>query len=159
MKKLPVQRLERSSVAAFLAMAPPTYARGGTWAAVMGNAVGMVGTAVTHAAVGHVKGGHGAFSARGGRGRQFVGAARGRRALCRARILSNSRRSYRWLGRLLRISTAMDIPAIVTGYYGLGYGYPYYGYYGYRSGSGTMIHITDTTLGDIILTATDTGRP
>jgi hypothetical protein len=24
---------------------------------------------------------------------------------------------------------------------------------------GTMIHITDTTLGDIILTATDTGRP
>ena len=77
------------------------------------------------------------------------------RALCRAWILPNSRR-VRWGG--YNGYPYDGYSRYSLGYYGLGYGYPNYGYYGYRSGRST-IHITDTTLGDIILTAMDTGRP
>src|ERR1043166_1501025 len=53
-------------VAAFLAIAPPMYARGGH-----GGHRGHGGNAVKHAG-GHAKGGHAGFRARGGRGHQVA---------------------------------------------------------------------------------------
>ena len=71
MKKLLRSTFGTLVVAAFLAMAPPTYARGGHGGGHGGHRGG--GHGGKHVAAGHVKGGHGAFRARSGRGRQFVG--------------------------------------------------------------------------------------
>ena len=87
------------------------------------------------------------------------GPARGQRALMQgAHIIGTGGRSLGRLGKLLRLSV-LWIFRYSLGYYGLGYGYPSYGLLRLSAPVGTMIHITDTTLGDIILTATDTGRP
>src|SRR5882762_3517605 len=65
-------------VAAFLAIAPPMYARGGHGGGHGGHGGHAGGHAVRgHAAAGHVRAGHAGFRARGGRGHQFAGAARG----------------------------------------------------------------------------------
>jgi len=61
MKKVLRSTFGTLAVAAFLAIAPPTYARGGHG--------GHGGHAVKgHAAAGHVRGGHAGFRARGARG-------------------------------------------------------------------------------------------
>ena len=122
-------------------------------AAVMGDTA-VAGHGGKHAAAGHVKGGHGAFRARGGRGRQFVGPARGRGRYA-------GRGYYRtrgggWGGYYGY--PYMDIPAIVWVITVWATAIPITGIT-VTAPVGTMIHITDTTLGDIILTATDTGRP
>ena len=74
MKKVLRSTFGTLMVAAFLAIVPPTYARGGHG----GGHGGHGGHAVKgHAAAGHAKGGHAGFRARGGRGHQFARAARG----------------------------------------------------------------------------------
>src|SRR5882757_3739875 len=77
MKKVIRSTFGTLMVAAFLAIVPPTYARGGHGGGHSGRG-GHGGHAVKgHAAAGHVKGGHAGFRARGGRGLQFSRAARG----------------------------------------------------------------------------------
>lgn len=73
MKKLFCSIVGTVVVAAFLVVASPMYARGGHG----GHRGGHGGHAVRHAAAGHVKGGHGAFRVRGGRGHNFARHARG----------------------------------------------------------------------------------
>ena len=82
MKKLLHSMFGTLVLAAFLAITPPMYARGGHG----GGHGGHGGHAVRgHAAAGHVKGGHAGFRARGARG-HLCGAGRARtRALCRSR--------------------------------------------------------------------------
>ena len=110
MKKLLRSTFGTLVVAAFLAMAPPTYARGGPGGGHGGHRGGNGGHGVKHAAAGHVKGGHGAFRVRGGRGRQFVGPARGRARYAGREYYRT--RGDRWggLGRLLRISVLWIFP-------------------------------------------------
>ena len=105
MKKLLRSTFGTLVVAAFLAVAPPMYARGGHGGGHGGH---RGGHGVKHAAAGHVKGGHGAFRVRGGRGHQFVGPARGR-ARYAGRAYYRTRGGH-WGG------------------WGGYYGYPYYGY-------------------------------
>jgi hypothetical protein len=116
-------------VAAFLAIAPPMYARGGHGGGHGGHRGHAGGHAVRgHAAAGHIKGGHADFRARGGRG-HFARAARGQ-----ARYAG---RAYNWNGgRNWGGSYWYPSYGNSLGYYGLGYGYPYYGigYSGYRYG-------------------------
>ena len=127
MKKVIRSTFGTLMVAAFLAIVPPTYARGGHG----GGHGGHGGHAVKgHAAAGHVKGGHAGFRARGGRGHQFARAARGNaRFAGRARNWNGGRN---WGGR--NWGSSYWYPYSGIGYYGLGYGYPYYGYYPYRYG-------------------------
>src|SRR5262245_10816321 len=110
MRKLFCSTFGTLVVAALLAAAPPTYARGGHG----GHGGGHGGQRGKHAAAGHVKGGHGGLRARGGRGHRFVGPARGH-ARYAGRAYYRNRGGY-WGG------------------WGGYYGYPYYGYYSYRSG-------------------------
>ena len=110
MKKLLRSTFGTLVVAAFLAMAPPTYARGGHGGGHGGHRGG--GHGGKHAAAGHVKGGHGAFRARSGRGRQFVGPARGRgRYAGRGYYRTRGGRWGGWGGYYGY--PYMDIPAIV----------------------------------------------
>ena len=81
MKKLLRSTFGTLVVAAFLAIAPPMYARGGHGGGHGGHRGHGGGHAVRgHAAAGHVRGGHAGFRARGGRGHQFARAARGNAA-------------------------------------------------------------------------------
>lgn len=134
MKKVLRSTFGTLMVAAFLAIVPPTYARGGHG----GGHGGHGGHAVKgHAAAGHAKGGHAGFRARGGRGHQFARAARGNaRFAGRARNWNGGRNWGRyWGGR--NWGGSYWYPSYGysgIGYYGLGYGYPYYGYYPYRYG-------------------------
>ena len=124
-------------VAAFLAIAPPMYARGGHGGGHGGNRGHAGGHAVRgHAAAGHVRGGHAGFRAPGARGHQFARAARGNaRFAARARNWNGGRNWGRywggrnWGGNYWYPSYGYS----GIGYYGLGYGYPSYGYsyYGY----------------------------
>lgn len=118
-------------VAAFLAITPPMYARGGHG----GGHGGHRGHAGKHAAIGHFKGGkhvkggkHAGFRARGGRGHYFARAARSH-----ARYAG---RAYNWNGGRYWGGNYWypSYGYSRLGYYG--YGYPYYGigYYGYRYG-------------------------
>ena len=120
-------------VAAFLAIAPPMYARGGHGGGHGGHRGHAGGHAVKgHAAAGHVKGGHAGFRARGGRG-HFARAARGH-----ARFAG---RAYNWNGGAVTGEAGeavtgirpLDIPgsaitvratAIHTTEFYYGYGYP-----------------------------------
>ena len=82
MKKLLHSMFGTLVLAAFLAITPPMYARGGHG----GGHGGHGGHAVRgHAAAGHVKGGHAGFRARGARGPYCAGHAR-TGALCGACI-------------------------------------------------------------------------
>ena len=141
-------------MAAFLAVVPPTYARGGHGGGHGGHGGHAGGQAARgHAAVGHVRGGHAGFRARSGGGHQFARAARGQgRYAARAYNWNGGRR---WGG----------------GYWGGGnYWYPSsgysLGYYGLWLSilrnwllrlSLRWVLMVRTT--DTILTATDTGRP
>jgi len=121
-------------VAAFLAITPPMYARGGHGGGHDGHRGGHGGHVVRHAAVGHVKGGHVGFRVRGGRGQHFAGHGRGY-ARYTGRGYYATRGGYwggngHWGGS----SWYPYYGYSRFGYYGLGYSYPYYGYYGYRSG-------------------------
>jgi hypothetical protein len=132
MKKLLRSTFGTLVVAAFLAVAPPMYARGGHGGGHGGHRGGHGGHGGKHAAAGHVKGGHSAFRVRGGRGHQFVGPARGRgRYAGRAYYRTGGGRWGGWGGYGYPY---YGYSGYSLGYYGLGYGYPYYGYYGYRSG-------------------------
>ena len=115
MKKLLRSTFGTLVVAAFLAMTPPANARGGHGGGHGGHRGGHGGHGVKHAAAAHVKGGHAALRVRGGRGHHVVGHPRGR---------------TRYAGGAYYVTRGGNW----GGYYGLGYSYPYYGYYGYRSG-------------------------
>ena len=118
-------------VAAFLAIAPPMYARGGHGGGHGGHGGHAGGHAVRgHAAAGHVRAGHAGFRARGGRGHQFARAARGNARFAGPARNWNGGRN--WGGR--NWGSSYWYPYSGIGYYGLGYGYPYYGYYPYRYG-------------------------
>ena len=108
-------------MAAFVAMVPPSYARGGHGGHRGGGHGGK------HAATAHFKSGHGAFRVRGGRGHQFAEPARGRAHYA-------GRAYYRTRGGHWGDWGGYGYSRYSLGYHGLGYGYPYYGYYGYRSG-------------------------
>src|SRR4026207_68193 len=100
-------------VAAFLAVTPPIYARGGH-----GGHRGNGGHAVrAHAAAGHVKGGHAGFRARGGRGHQFARAARGQARFAGRAYNWNGGRH--WGGRYWYPSYGYSR----VGYYGFGFGF------------------------------------
>ncbi len=78
MKKVLRSTIGTLVVAAFLAIASPTFARGGHGGGHGGNRGHAGGHAFKgHVAVGHVRGGHAGFVARGGRGHQFARPARG----------------------------------------------------------------------------------
>ena len=102
----------------------------------------------------YARGGHGGFRVRGGRGHHFVGPARGSgRYAGRAYYRTRGDRWGDWGSNYGYPYYGYSRYSL--GYYGSGYGYPYYGY---RSGG-----YYDLDYGyypwDIILTATDTGRP
>ena len=120
MKKLLHSMFGTLVLAAFLAITPPMYARGGHG----GGHGGHGGHAVRgHAAAGHVKDGHAGFRARGARGPYVARAARGE-----ARFAG---RAYNWNGgRHWGGNYWYPSSGYSLGYYGLGYGYPYGGYYG-----------------------------
>jgi hypothetical protein len=124
MKKLLRSTFGTLVVAAFLAMTPPIYARGGHG----GHGGGHGGHGVKHVAAAHVKGGHAAFRARGGGGHRLVGHARGHAAYAGRAYYAT--RAGHWGGYYGYPYYGYSR----FGYYGLGYSYPYYGYYGYRSG-------------------------
>ena len=140
-------------VAAFLAIAPPTYARGGHGGGHGGHRGHAGGHAVRgHAAAGHVRGGHAGFRARGARGHLCcAGRARTTRALQVAHIIGMAAvtgeavtgeaitgiRPMDILGSAIT-AWAMAIHTTDIGYYGYRYGgyirttdyYPYrYGYW------------------------------
>jgi hypothetical protein len=116
-------------VAAFLAMAPPIYARGGH-GGHGGHRGGHGGHAVRHAAAGHVKEGHAGVRVRGGPGHRFVGHARGNARYAERAYYAT--RGGHWGGRgSWGGSYWYPYYRSSFGYYGLGYSYPYYGYYGY----------------------------
>jgi hypothetical protein len=120
MKKLFRSTFGTLVVAAFLAMAPPMYARGGHGGG-HGKHRGAHGGG--HAAAAHVKGGHHGFGIRGGRGHaRHAGRA------------YYATRGGNWGGYYGYPYYGYSRYSL--GYYGLGYSYPYYGYgyYGYRSG-------------------------
>jgi hypothetical protein len=127
MKKLLGSTFGTLVVAVSLAIAPPMYARGGHGGGHGGHRGGHGGHSGKHVAAAHVKGGHGAFRVRGGRGHQFAGPARGR-----ARYAG--RAYYRTRGGHWGDWGGYGYPGYSLGYYGLGYGYPYYGYYRNRYG-------------------------
>jgi len=129
MKKLLRSTYGTLAVAALLAVAPPMYARGGHG----GHRSGHGGHGGKHAAVAHVKGGHGAFRVRGGHGNRFVGPARGSARYAGRGYYRN--RGGRWGGWGGYYGYPYyGYSRYSLGYYGLGYGYPYYGSYGNRSG-------------------------
>lgn len=115
MKKLLRSTFGTLVVAAFLAMTPPAYARGGHGGGHSKHRGGHGGHGGGNAAVAHVKGGHHGFGIRGGRSH----ARRAGRAYY-------ATRGGHWGG--------YGYSRYSLGYYGLGYGYPYYGYYRHRSG-------------------------
>ncbi len=144
-------------VAAFLAIAPPTYARGGHGGGHGGHRGHAGGHAVKHAKAGHVKGGHAGFRARGGRGHYVARAGAGAaRAMRLAHIIGMAAvtgeavtgeaiigiRPMDILGsaitaRAMAIHTtevAITVPV-------------------------TVATIRTTEIGDTTLTSTDTGRP
>ncbi len=137
-------------LAAFLAITPPMYARGGQ-AGVMADTGGHAVRG--HAAAGHVKGGHAGFRARGARGPYVARAARGHARFAGRACNWNGGRN--WGGR----------------HWGGNYWYPSSGYSGWAiTAWATAIHPTELaitvipTVGTIrttvtTLTATDTGRP
>src|SRR5882724_11403924 len=131
-------------VAAFLAITPPMYARGGH--------AGHRGHGHGHAAAAHVKGGHAGFRARGGRGHSHAVLARGH-ARYGGRAFYGARGGH-WGGSSWYPYSGYSR----YGYYGLGYGgYPYYGYgFGYRWG-GAYNPYTGIIPADNIRTDTDTG--
>jgi hypothetical protein len=123
-------------VAAFLAIAPPTYARGGHGGGHGGPRGQHGGHAVRaqHAAAGHVTGRNAGFRARGGRAHYFARSARGQARFAGRAYNWNGGRHWGggyWGGNYWYPSSGYSL-----GYYGLGYGYPYYGigYYGYPYG-------------------------
>jgi len=124
-------------VAAFLAIAPPMYARGGHGGGHGGHRGHHGGHAVKHAAAGHVKGGHAGFRARGARGHHFARAARG--------DAGYAGRAYNWNGGRHWGGGSNWYPSYGysrLGYYGYPYGGyygPYYGYYPYRYGYGPSV--------------------
>ena len=132
MKKLLHSMFGTLVLAAFLAITPPMYARGGHG----GGHGGHGGHAVRgHAAAGHVKGGHAGFRARGARGPYVARAARGQARFAGRAYNWNGGRH--WGGVTGEAVTGIRPLDIRFGYYGLGYGYPYYGigYYGYPYGA------------------------
>src|SRR5258707_13697491 len=125
MKKLLRSAVGRLAVASFLAVVAPMYARGGNGGGHGGQRGGNGGDGVKHAAAGHVKGGLGAFRPRGGRGRQFVGPARGRARYAGRGYYRTGGRWGGWGGYGYPYYGSSNYR---LGYYGLGYRYPYYGY-------------------------------
>jgi len=117
MKKLLRSRFGTLVVAAFLAMTPLTYTRGGHGG----------GHGVKHAAAGHVKGGHAAFRGRGGRGHHFVDHARGRARYAGRAYYAT--RGGNWGGYYGY--PYYGYSGYSLSYCGLGYSYPYYGYWPY----------------------------
>ena len=110
MKKLLCSTFGTLVVAAFLAMAPPTYARGGHGGGQGETAVGMAGTAANMPRPVMLRAAKAPLGARGGRGHQFVGAARGHaRQAGRAYYRT---RGGGW-GGYFGYPYCMDIPAIV----------------------------------------------
>jgi hypothetical protein len=120
MKKILRSTFGTLVVAAFLAITPPMYARGGHG----GGHGGHGGHAVRHAAAGHMKGGHAGSRMRGARGHGHAVFAR------HAGRTYYATRGGGWGGGSWYPYSGYSR----FGYYGLGYGYPYGGYYGYRSG-------------------------
>ncbi|MGC1320736.1 MAG: hypothetical protein WA849_01005 [Candidatus Udaeobacter sp.] len=129
MKKVIRSMFGTLMVAAFLAIVPPTYARGGHGGGHGGHAV------KGHAAAGHVRGGQSGFRARGGHGHYVARATRGQARFAGRAYNWNGGRHWggggQWGGNYWYPSSGYSL-----GYYGLGYGYPSYGigYYGYPYG-------------------------
>ena len=115
-------------VAAFLAITPPMYARGGHGGGHRGHGGGHSGHAAKHAAAGHMKGGHAGVRVRGSRGHGHAVFARGNAV--RAGRAYYATRGGGWGGGSWYPYSGYS----GFSYYGSGYGYPYGGYYGYRSG-------------------------
>src|ERR1700745_3776496 len=121
MKRLLRSTFGTLTVATFLAIAPPMYARGGHGGhGGSGHFARGHGHAMAHAARGH------AGFVRGGHGQRFVGHGRGN-----ARFAGRAFRAGRggWGGSYWYPSSGYSR----FGYYGWGWGYPYYGAYGYPS--------------------------
>ena len=145
-------------VAAFLAIVPPTYARGGHGGGHGGHRGHAGGHAVRgHAAAGHVRGGHAGFRARGGRGHQFARAARGQRAaMQRAHIIGMAAVTGEAVtGEAITGIRPMDI---------LGSAITAWAMAIHTMEVAITVTVTvgiirTTEIGDTTLTSTDTGRP
>src|SRR5215211_3038052 len=153
MKKLLRSTFGTLVLAAFLAVAPPIYARGGHGGGHGGHRGGHGGHAVRHAGAGHVKGGHAGFRARGGRGHQFARAARGNARF--AGRANNWNRGSRWGGSSWYPS--MDIPGSAITARAMAI-HPSGLAITATAQVGAMIRITVIIRADTILIATDTRR-
>ena len=145
MKKLLRSTFGTLVVATFLAVAPPMYARGGHGGGHGGHRGGHGGHGVKHAAAGHVKADTAAFVFAVGVVANLSGLRAAARVMQGADITELAAIAGE-AGEVTMDIGTMDIPAIVWAITA-------------RATAIRITVITDTTLGDIILTATDTGRP
>ena len=126
MKKLLRSTFGTLVVAGFLAVAPPMYARGGHGGGHGGHRGGHGGHGVKHTEAGHVKGGHSCLSCSRWSWPPICGAcARAARVMQGAHLTELAGGRWGGWGGYYRYPSYRS-PGYSLGYYGLGYGYPYY---------------------------------